>query len=133
MRLIFSVPPDDGKTALGSISVAVCGGSGCCSLTIDVSLGQTNWSTCETDGVVSCWLIVSWFICRLWTVVHLPFSSSVFFQNTPYIYVHWNARSRPEGKLAQVSVLVPDQLEDNADLGKGRTRLGRACYQFLDS
>ena len=76
-----SVTLDAGKTALGPTGGHYSGGgSGYCSLIIDVSLGQTNWSMCETDGMVGCWLIVSWFICRLWIVVHKTFSSLFFLQ-----------------------------------------------------
>ena len=41
---MISVPLDAGKTALGSTGghYCVCGGSGYCSLTIDVSVGQTK-------------------------------------------------------------------------------------------
>ena len=65
--------------------------------------------------------------------MHELFSSSVFFFfKTP----PWNAGSPPEGKLAQVSVLVPDQLEDDADLGKGgRDWDGRSTFpwQLIES
>ena len=46
----------------------------------------------------------------------------VSFANTPSyscIFAPWNAGSSPEGKLAQVSILVPDQLEVHAHLGRG--------------
>ena len=59
--------------------------------------------------------------------------SPFFFSNTSYVYALWNAGSTPEGELAQVSFVVSNQLEDDADLGKGRARLGRTCYQFLGS
>ena len=41
---MFSVPLNAGKMALGSTGghCSVCGGSGYCSFTIDVSLGQTK-------------------------------------------------------------------------------------------
>ena len=44
VRLMFSVPPDAATKVLGSTGghKFVCGGSGYCSLTIDVSLGQTK-------------------------------------------------------------------------------------------
>ena len=57
--------------------------------------------------------------------------SPFFFANTPYVCALWNAGSTHEGELAQVSFLVSNQLEDDADLGKGRERLGRRCFQFL--
>ena len=58
-------------------------------------------------------------------------SSSVFLflQNTPYIFAPWNARSPREGKLAQVSVLVPDQLEDHANLGLEEDEIGTGALQ----
>ena len=45
-------------------------------------------------------------------VVHLLSAASFLFplQNS-YIVAPWNAGSPPAGKLAQVSILVPDQLE----------------------
>ena len=69
-------------------------------------------------------------------VVHLLSAASFLFplQNTPsysYIFAPWNAGSPPVGKLAQVSILVPDQLEFLARLGYRRTRLGRARYKLL--
>ena len=84
---------------------SVCGGSGYCSLTIDVSLGQTNWSTCETDGLVSCWLIVSWSLQK----------RSLEFRKS-------------EGKLAQVSVLVPDQLMRH-QVRVSKSRKGRKWWR----
>ena len=58
--------------------------------------------------------------------MHLPFSSSVFSFCKMLL-------TKTLLGMRQVSVLVPDQLEDNAGLGKERKILGRASYQFLGS
>ena len=56
---------------------SVCGGS-CLWV-------KQDWSTCESDGVVSCWLIVSRFMNRLWTVAHELFSQFSVFLRIPFL------------------------------------------------
>ena len=67
------------------------------------------------------WSAVGWLSPDLFVVYALSCMSllaqSPFFANTSYVNALWNAGSTPEGELAQVSFLVSNQLEDDAEPG----------------
>ena len=87
------VPLDAGKMAVCSTGChcSVCGGSGHCSSTLDVSLGQKKTGRrVKLLGVVSCWLIVSAGICRGMSCMRLLAQSPFFFffrkRHTSYLH-----------------------------------------------